>query len=270
MSDDERLYYSDYLNTYGAYCKNKMDLYMNMKKDLFSDYYKYIEKCASLVKELGLPYNSISISYVIAFLLKNGNFSINDKFKFDYIKEDPWEKTGLYVISGIGCCRHIADFANDIYNELEINSLPYPCTVSNELSNNLLDDNGNHLANLIYYEGIPYVYDLDTYNVIKFINDKVAFNNTNEYKYYSFKPLYLGLFYGVDAFVIDKLISDFNNASCIDCISDKQIYEIELETLNKILKNNDLIYDFSYETKVLKKEISSKMVLKNNRIGVVL
>lgn len=262
MTDLEREKYTEFFNTCCAFCKRKIKDEEEKKKDLYIDYHKFIEMCAKLVKELGIPYNSISASYVIALLTKYGWFSVDNNFKYDNVKDGLWEKAGFYVVGGTGCCRHIADFANDIYSELGINSIPFSCYVGNDIPSSILDDNANHLANLIYYEGMPYIYDLQNYSILRFISDKTAFNKNLDIKYYTFEPNYMGINYDVDVSLLDKLMHDFYSASKKSGIKEKDLWEIERKTYDNFFKNLDLILDFSMDTKVLKKEISSKISVK--------
>lgn len=259
MTDLEREKYTEFFNTCCAFCKRKIKEEEEKKKDLYVDYYRFIEICAKLVNELGIPYNSISASYIIALLTKYGWFSVDNNFKFDNVKDGLWEKAGFYVVGGTGCCRHIADFANDIYSELGINSIPFSCYVGNDIPKSILDDNANHLANLIYYEGMPYIYDLQNYSILRFISDKTAYNKNLDIKYYTFVPSYMGINYDVDASLVDKLMHDFYNASKKSGIKEKELWEIERKTFDNFFKNLDLISDFSMDTKVLKKEISSRI-----------
>ena len=263
MTDLEREKYTEFFNTCCTFCKRKIKEEEEKKKDLYADYHKFIEMCAKLVNELGIPYNSISASYVIAFLIKHGHFSVDNKFDNNTdVSDGVWEKTGFYVVGGTGCCRHIADFANDIYSELSINSIPFSCYIGNNIPSSILDDNANHLANLIYYEDIPYVYDLQNYSILRFISDKTAYNKNLDIKYYTFVPNYIGINYDVDASLVDKLMHDFYSASKKSGINKKELWEIERKTFDNFFKNLDLISDFSMDTKVLKKEISSKIGVK--------
>lgn len=263
MTDLERKYYAEFFNTHCIFCKRKIKEEEEKKKDLYVDYHKFIEMCAKLVNELGIPYNSISASYVIALLIKYGWFSVDNKFDNNTnVSEGVWEKTGFYVVGGIGCCRHMADFANDIYSELGINSIPFSCYIGNNIPSSILDDNANHLANLIYYEGMPYVYDLQNYDILRFISDKTAYSKNLDIKYYTFVPNYMGINYDVDASLVDKLMHDFYSASKKSGINEKELWEIERKTFDNFFKNLDLISDFSMDTKVLKKEISSKIGVK--------
>lgn len=262
MTDLERKYYAEFFNTHCTFCKRKIKEEEEKKKDLYADYHKFIEMCAKLVNELGIPYNSISASYVIALLINHGHFSVDNKFDNNTnVSEGVWEKTGFYVVGGIGCCRHMADFANDIYSELGINSIPFSCYAGNDIPKSILDIS-NHLANLIYYEGMPYVYDLQNYSILRFISGKTAYNKNLDIKYYTFVPNYMGINYDVDASLVDKLMHDFYSASKKSGINEKELWEIERKTFDNFFKNLDLISDFSMDTKVLKKEISSKISVK--------
>ena len=55
---------------------------------------------------------------------------------------------------------------------------------------------------------------------------------------------------------------DFYSASKKSGINEKELWEIERKTFDNFFKNLDLISDFSMDTKVLKKEISSKIGVK--------
>lgn len=259
MTDLERKYYTEFFNTHCTFCKRKIKEEEEKKKDLYVDYYRFTKMCAKLVNELGIPYNSISASYIIALLIRDGCFSVDNKFVNNTdVSDGVWEKTGFYVVNGAGCCRHIADFANDIYSELGINSIPFSCYAGNDIPKSILDVS-NHLANLIYYEDMPYVYDLQNYSILRFISDKTAYNKNLDIKYYTFVPNYMGINYDVDVLAVDRLMNDFYNASKKSGIKEKELWEIERKTFDNFFKNLELILDFSRDTKVLKKEISSRL-----------
>ncbi|MDO4377139.1 MAG: hypothetical protein Q4C38_03245, partial [bacterium] len=157
-------------------------------------------------------------------------------------------------------CRHVADFLSDIYYELEVNSILFSCVRCKKPVNDNLLGKGNHLANLIFYEGIPYIYDGLDYSIFKFIDTKNAqvMNNKLNRRYISFRPRYLAMFYGVSEEVINQLISDFYDASCKSGISKNELREIEFETLTHI--KEDTIKEFRENTKILKKKISNGML----------
>ena len=70
------------------------------------------------------------------------------------------------------------------------------------------------------------------------------------------------MFYDVDDSLVDKLMYDFYNASGKNSVKELELWEIERKTFDNFFKNLDLISDFSMDTKVLKKEISSKIGVK--------
>ena len=55
---------------------------------------------------------------------------------------------------------------------------------------------------------------------------------------------------------------DFYNASGKNSVKELELWEIERKTFDNFFKNLDLFSDFSMDTKVLKKEISSKIGVK--------
>lgn len=257
MNEEELAKYKGFLD----------DVYKNInpkllanKSELFKDYYRFVKKCSKVVKEVSIKNNPLSYGFAMSALLADGYFSDSDIFRYDDKDDDDLCKSGLCVLTGSGCCRHVADFLSDIYYELEINSILFSCVRCKKPVNNDLLGKGNHLANLIYYDGIPYVYDGLDYSIFKFIDTKNAkvMNNKFNRRYISFRPRYLAMFYGVSEEVINQLISDFYDASCRNGISKNELREIEFETITHI--KEDTIKEFRENTKILKKKISNGML----------
>ena len=98
MTDLERKTYTEFFNTCCAFCKRKIKEEEEKKKDLYADYHKFIEMCAKLVNELGIPYNSISASYVIALLINHGHFSVDNKFDNNTeVSDGVWELSLIHI-----------------------------------------------------------------------------------------------------------------------------------------------------------------------------
>lgn len=89
-------------------------------KDCVSEYNKYIEEVAKLVKKLGFESSRDTTAY-LQLLLETGHFSkyMRHTYKIhSYEKEFLPELCGAKVLTGTSVCRHMSSFFTDILNVL--------------------------------------------------------------------------------------------------------------------------------------------------------
>ena len=108
---------------------------------------------------------------------------------------NPYYDNGIKIINGNGCCRHIADFTNDVLNMSNEQTYLYPCMINDKVLDVSFLNSGDHVANVIYYEGIPYVYDEWSNSLLRFISDRIAFLPGSN-SYMNFIPYLLSTYYG--------------------------------------------------------------------------
>ena len=224
----------------------------NNNLDLYINYYKLIEEAGKLVKDLSLKNNEISVCYVISTLLKLGVFSESSSFEYEKVSIDKY-KFGMRIATGCACCRHIADFTYDLLTNLEIKSLPYPCSTSKKNGYVSYSKIGDHVANLIQYNNAYYVYNMYYDDLLSFIYPGVARSNMANI-YLNFRPYMLMTYYEIDSDTIANLIPSLQGRQ----IQTPEFLEIQNETLDLLMLNAGLIKDFNSDTKSLRKKIGGK------------
>ena len=240
---------------------------------LIEKYDSFIEKVSHLIRDISLKDNSLSSILSTGILLNHGMFSTNGKLVYDNTSIDTLRfNLGIDVIRGKACCRHFSAFIDDVMKNLDIKSNIFPCIYTDIYSETTLASKKvSHMANLVYYNGIPYVYDA--------LNDNTFFSFVDEFKamtadrispiYYYYKP-YFDMFYERKSLKEVKQQLEIFRKSVGRSITEKEFLEIERETNEKLERDMDLIYDFILDTdkdlktmdveieKVIKKQIIKK------------
>lgn len=252
----------DWLNS--AY-ENRISLSKDMWRDVKENflrenkttcynYQEFVYYTSCLIDKLSDD-SSLSKAIILSKLLKDGALSFDDNFSFDVSAGNCTTKFGHAVVNGNGCCRHIADFTNDVLRMSGEQTYPYSCMVYDkilDLDVHFLDD-GNHIANIIYYDGIPYVYDEWSNSFLRFISDRIAFRKSKLYAY--FVPYVLSTYYGLENEDIIKIVNDFELSSKSKQISSEEFNRIYGESIKSVEENCVDIDNFKTKTKSLKKSI---------------
>ena len=135
-------------------------------------YNDYISFIAYLVKTMSMPNNAISSSIVLRLLTNKGIFSKNRKINYvSEISDDIQGFLGMNVILGKVCCRHVANFQNDVLAKNYLISQPFNCYMADEDIDNTDDLLPNHVINLVNYNDIYYGYDATNDKLFKFIDE---------------------------------------------------------------------------------------------------
>lgn len=132
--------------------------YLEHYRQILRDFKEFIQKYPihnSL--ELGILYTY--------FLLPNGIFSLDDHFSYfqEYSLFEPKELLGSKVISGNGCCRHVAKNLVDILNTCGFESY--------YLSTQLLDESAFHALVGLCFQNKKYVLDPTNKKIGYFIDE---------------------------------------------------------------------------------------------------
>lgn len=234
--------------------KQDRDVFLKDNKMTYCNYLEFAYYTSILVDKLS-DGSSISKANILSKLLSDGTFSVDNNFKFDTVTGNCTMKFGIAIINGNGCCRHIADFTNDVLNMSNERTYLYPCMINDKVLDVSFLDSGDHIANVIYYEGIPYVYDEWSNSLLRFISDRIAFLPGSN-SYMNFIPYILSTYYGFSNEEIIKMITDFENASRTRQISRMEFVRINNESNKSIDRNSNIIHNFKTKTKSLKKSIS--------------
>ena len=236
-------------------------LFRNLKdSDIILPYDDYIDKVRDLVRNLRKNKSDLECAMMISWILKNGYFSFDNKFELSTnvgyeVKSHP----GINVVSGKGCCRHLACFYRDIFEGEYDYNLLYNCSISKHTWLSILPL-GNHIINLVMHNGVLYGYDLTNHCYI-FKNEKIL--SDIEKSGYKIKYKYLS----------DVIFSNLVGTDKIDMEELKRILEkpnnmmtkedfIKLkEDINKyMIRNEKIVQEFSLDSKELKDKIKEKIL----------
>lgn len=267
-------YYDEryYLTMIGIFEKRVIELWkerVNRDKDeeinnyssLIEEYNQYINTSAKLVEELCLKDNSISMALVISVLIESGTFSYGS-FNKDSSEDILTLKLGLNILNGTGCCRNVSSFINDIFNALD-----RKCDVLTVLKlegNNqkkALTSKANHMINLIYYDNVPYGFDM-----MSNIGSLYYFNNafellpidTKEETYMYYKP-YIEMVYQNRSFEYIKEKLNYLKANGRLSITQEEFRGIITETDERLCSNISLVKDFLLDTNERMESINEKI-----------
>lgn len=244
----------------------KVNLNLLKHKEIINLYQKFIAIVANLIKELGLPNNSISYSLVISRLIKEGHLSNKGIISITQghgIFKDLYGYFGIDILNGYGCCRHTSSIHQDIFKKLKLNSSYLPCLHSMNIS---LEESfkikGNHLVNLIEYEGVYYAYDTLHNRLYEFED---SFTMTPYPKCFGdinilfYKPSFDMILNNKSQLEVIKKIKKIYTDSKSRHISILELNEIFNETNYIYNKNDEIIYDFVKDTKSYIKKLTSSI-----------
>ena len=236
-------------------------------------YNDFIELVAKLMIEMKSTDHSIVLCRLIRSLLIDGYFSTTDKFHFSSCWNIDVDKHyyGMDVITGNGCCRHVAGFYDNLFTQLRIPDrfVPCYCTTSKEQFRDYFQE-ANHAYNLISYLGTIYGYDVSSDVLFK---SKDAFKMTEicpkeapDYKQmiFYYKPFVDREIHHLSRFDLLKRLFELQHNSFKKPIDYQSYLEFGEQAKSIIQENQGLLHDFDQETKVLRKELARNMVWSKN------
>lgn len=239
----------------------------NRNRFLIQKYDSFIEKVSRLIQDISLKDNSLSAILSTGILLSHGMFSVNGKLVYDESNFDTLHfKLGVDAVRGYGQCRHFSSFIDDVMKNLDVKSDVFSCNFTDIYSEiSLISSPASHMTNLIYYNNVPYVFDVLNYNgIFSFVDEfkAVSVDYTNPL-YYHYKPYYEMFYYGKTLQEVKEQLEIFRK-SIGKSITEKEFLEIENETRQKLDRDMDLIYDFildtDYDLKVIDNETEKTII----------
>lgn len=267
-------YYDEryYLTMIGVFERRMLELWkervnrdkdeeMNNYSSLIEEYNLYIKTASKLVEELSLKDNSISIALVTSALIESGTFSYDSIIK-DSCEDILTLKLGLNILNGIGCCRNVSSFINDIFNAMD-RKCDVLTVVQLEERNQkkALTSKANHMINLIHYKNVPYGFDMmNNMGSLYYFNN--AFEllpvDTKEETYMYYKP-YIELVYQNRSFEYIKEKLKYLKENGKLAITQEEFKGIITETDEKLCSNISLVKDFLFDTNGRMKSINEKI-----------
>lgn len=218
--------------------------------EIISLYDIFIDKCAKLIKELGISNNSLTTAIVLENIISLGILSNSNKdFNYGYVDKEIKYFEGINIIKGEGVCRNFSNLTKDIMERLNLYVENVWCSAFNKLNNT------NHTINLIKYKDIIYGYDLYNHILFHFINstDLVSLYNTP----FTICRLTLLKYLTYDGMSENNLLlklKEFESSSKA-CLSIEEYQQILNDADNLIDDNSNLLYDFTIDTKETKEKI---------------
>ena len=136
------------------------------------DYQEYITFIGSLFKALHVQNNVFVLSILLRKLILGGYLSYQNQFSDDehgFFYEYPYHE-GLDVVAGHGVCRHVADFYDDIYQELHLYHGLFPCYFANDPCSleKAFTCRCDHVLNLVSFDDVLYGYNVFSNSIMKF------------------------------------------------------------------------------------------------------
>lgn len=239
--------------------------------ECIEEYNEFIKLSAKLLSELKANDNPIVLSMLLRILILRGYFSVKNKFtSTSYGCFDVFHHLGMDIVGGKGCCRHVANFYNDIFNELGVTGdiLFGIVTTDKDFSlKQALSSCSNHVLNTLFYDDIVYGYDFFSDNVLKFINSFVmraiiSEDKSNDYEKEIVKMYYkisTNMMFGVYREEILKKLKIFLESSKRESIDYVRCKEFKDNAYDIFYSNKYLLRDFKRCSKKLKREIAYDM-----------
>lgn len=228
-------------------------------EELLTLYRKFIRMCEELSNGIVIHNNSLSLAVFIDYMIQMGYFSYGKNIKLfkDGIDKELISKSGLSIVLGSGKCRHYASFTTDLFTKCGILCENFPTFLSNVTMRKTLSGAENHMANLVEYNGIYYVYDTFNHTFYEFRNpiELIEKTNSNDKGFLYYRPKSSLVFDKMDLEELERKLQDFKKSSEGNKISLKELYEIEKETKEGIKLNSKRIKDFANETNEVKKKM---------------
>lgn len=240
----------------------KKEQTLSIYKEEILLYKEYIAMIANFIYQLDNSLDPVNYSLIIHFLLKIGYFSCDDNY---FKLANPTVELfsgywGLQITKGFGCCRHIASFYKDLFDELNLYNEKMFCHVSRTYSpEDAYRSLGSHVINVICFNNLFGGYDMTKNIFYRFKDDltlESMFKDNILYMYN--KPCINVIFDGIS---IDEMLNRldlyglFMGKSMFDYQEFLSIYSQVRQTL---LKNEKLLLSFRGKVKTYAKKIASK------------
>jgi hypothetical protein len=245
-----------------AIYSKEVDLY----KDVFEEYNKFIYKVAKLIKSLDL-HTPLEYSIAIKYLIDNGYLSKDMTFYRQEPKMELETNCGPNIIVGLGVCRNYTDFHYDTMVAIGEYVKRLFCTRSNTLKR-AHEMGANHVFNLITHEDCLYGIDLVNAGTLYiFTNGFMLRELSNVDKA---KVVYKPYFEMVNELrSLEEIVNNikiFKEDSAKKHIFPIQYYEgILPDTFEYLVKQRDMFLDFHNETKDIKDNICEGMSRKREK-----
>lgn len=225
--------------------------YIDSDKETYSslikDYNSYINVISKLVNELNYDKDNLTKLSIITKLIYKGLFSYEQVFTRGEDASSVLNcKLGLNIIEGIGSCRHVSEFIQDVIPTSRVLTCLTECK-------NPFKAEANHMINLAEYNKV--FYGFDAYNggrVLKFEdNFKMVPVDENIETYFNYKPYAEIIYYKRSL----EEIRDFLK-QCADCqntvISGLDEIDVELKVIEMLDTNTSksIISDFRSDTRL--------------------
>lgn len=225
------------------------------RRELISYYRKFIKMCSEITNEMAIPNNSISSILLLDVLMKIGYFSHGKKIMHvkgieDILKSKP----GISVVTGKVVCRHKANFITDVFKLLPGFCENFYCLRSDISKKETLSGHGNHMANVLEYNGVYYVYDA-TYHIFYEFRNPIELISKEKKEFLYYKPEVQLAMEKVSLEDLETRLREYKKSSNSKKISLKELNEIQSETASNIVAKSKILNEFELNTYAIKKKI---------------
>ena len=241
------------------YSKNQEES-LEKNKDIIKYYDIYLDYIADELLKLKLK-SSLDYSIALGYLINKGYLSEELNFDSEVTDKEIIGKLGISILQGSGCCRNICDMQKDIFDRLNIIIIPFYCYQGFDF-NKGLNKQANHIINLVEYNNNLYGIDLYNDSLLyhfkkPFIMKSISSEVDSKLRY---KPYYEIVIDGRNIEEIKDRVKKFEMYSKEKPINYFE-YEmgIRYEVENILFENKNELNDFHNKTKLLRKNIISRM-----------
>lgn len=221
---------------------------------LISDYKLFLKACRSIVSELSVDDSSLSTILCIEKLIFMGKFSHLETFKYESYPNELTSNLGVNVILGKGCCRHLARFSKDLFDLSNLYCDNMNCLITEKECFSTLDGDGNHVINIIKFNGIYYGYDMVNHLIFEF-KSPIELVQGSVHLYY--KPSIQLARKEIDTIGLEERLKCYSESVGSSPFSKTEIDDIKLQTVANIIKKRKILAEFSNDTKEVKGRICS-------------
>ena len=246
-----------------AYKKNEENS-LEKNKDIIKYYDIYLDYIADELLKHNFR-SSLDYSIALGYLIRKGYLSEGLEFNSKVPDKEITGKLGINIVQGNGCCRNITGIHKDIFDRLNINIIPFYCYQGIDIFNNGLNEEANHIINLVEYDNNMYGIDIYNNNLLFHFKNPFIMRSISNYRdeKLRYKPYYELI---VDGKTIDDIkdkIKLFDNYSKEKAISSIEYeIDIEFEIENYLFARQDRLNNFHEKTKSLRKNIISRINIK--------
>lgn len=225
---------------------------------LIDEYNLFLGKIIELIDFLNVDQSELERAFIIEYLLYKGYLSFNHYQKKEvYIL--PYH-SGINIINGLGVCRHIANFYQDL------NLYKHHQLLAGLLTNGepkTIHQNTNHLINLVYYHDTIYGFDLVNKTLWSFINGSQLIDIQRKNIFLTYRSFNDLVRTNLSVEDIKRQLILYEESAKKKQLTKEEYRKIKCLIYEKLNERKRILDSFDKDNKNLKKDISNKVLSKS-------